>query len=40
MDLELTSSHKHNKITTNCSTTIDLKKDWNLPKKIIYIQRH
>ena len=35
---ELTSSHRNNKITTNCQTTID-KKDWNLPKKIFYIQR-
>ena len=36
--LELTSSHKNTKITTNCWTTTD-KKEWNLPKKIFYIQR-
>ena len=36
--LELTSSHEHTKITTNGWTTIN-KKDWNLPKKVFYIQR-
>ena len=35
--LELTSSHKNSKITTNRWTTIN--KDWKLPKKILYIQR-
>ena len=37
--LELTSSHKHSKITTNCSATIQ-NKAWNSPKKRVYIQRH
>jgi len=36
---ELTLSFKNNEITTYCSTTIDQKKCWNLPKKIRYIQR-
>ena len=38
VELELPSSHKNTKITTNCWTTID-KKDWNVSKKIFYIQR-
>ena len=36
--LELTSCHKNTKITNNCLKTVG-KKDWNLPKKILYIQR-
>ena len=36
--LELTSFCKNTKITTNWWTNID-KKDWNLPNKIVYIQR-
>ena len=36
--LELTSSYKNTKITTNCWTTMD-KKDWNLPKKVFHIWR-
>ena len=36
--LELPSSHKNTKIISNCLKTID-KTDWNLPKKILYIQR-
>ena len=35
---EFTSSHENIEITTNCRTVIS-KKDWNLPKKILYIQR-
>ena len=34
-----TSSHEHNKIKTTCRTTTD-EKDWNLPEKIFYNQRH
>ena len=34
-DLELTSSHKHTKITTICRTTI-AEKDQNLSEKIFY----
>ena len=34
-DLELTSSHKHTKITTIYRTTIN-EKDWNLPENIFY----
>ena len=37
-NLQLTSSHENNKITTNCWTTIN-KKYWNLPKNTFYIQR-
>ena len=36
--LELTSYHKNTKITANWWTTID-KKGWNLPKKVLYVQR-
>ena len=36
--LALISSQKNTKITNNCLKTVG-KKDWNLPKKILYIQR-
>ena len=32
---ELTSSHRHNEITTTYRATIN-EKDWNLPEKIFY----
>ena len=38
-DPELTSSHKHNRITTICRITID-EEDWNLPEKISSNERH
>lgn len=38
-NLELTSSHEHTNITTNCEQP-SIKKNWNLPKKILYIHRH
>lgn len=38
-NLELTSSHEHTSITTNCEQP-SIKKNWNLPKKILYIHRH
>ena len=34
-DPELTSSHKHTKITTNCKTTTN-EKDQNLPEEILH----
>ena len=38
-DLDLTPSHEHTKITTNCWETID-KKYWDLQRMIFYIQIH